>query len=48
MGLSVQVKAAVDPAVNMIRKLIFDISGAESQALGAEKNKTKSSPEGET
>jgi len=48
MGLSDQVKLAVDPAVNMIKKLIFDIRGDESEALDAEKNKTKSSPEGET
>jgi hydrogenase maturation protease len=48
MGLSDQVKAAVDPAVNMIKKLIFDLSGTESEALDVEKTKTKSSSERET
>ena len=48
MGLSDQVKAAVDPAVNMIKKLIFDLSGTEFEALDVEKTKTKSSSERET
>lgn len=48
MGLSDQVKAAVEPAVNMIKKLIFDLSGTESEALDVEKTKTKSSSERET
>jgi len=48
MGLSEQVKAAVDPAVNMIKKLIFDIRADESGPSDPEKNKTKSSPQGET
>ena len=42
MGLSDRVAAAVEPAVVMITKLILDLTGSESEALGVEKNKTKS------
>ncbi len=48
MGLSAQVAAAVEPAVNMIKKLIVDLTGNESEVLGLEKNKTKSPSEIET
>jgi hydrogenase maturation protease len=45
MGLSDQVAAAVEPAVNMITELIIDLSGNQPGALDAEKTKTKSLPE---
>lgn len=48
MGLSDRVTAAVEPAVNMIEKLIVDLTGNESEVLGLEKSKTKSSSEIET
>jgi hydrogenase maturation protease len=48
MGLSDQVAAAVEPAVNMIKKLIADFSGNQAEALDVEKRKTKSLPELET
>ena len=48
MGLSAQVTAAVEPAVNMIKKLIVDLTVNESEALDVKKNRTKSSLERET
>jgi hydrogenase maturation protease len=48
MGLSAQVAAAVEPAVNMIKKLIVDLTGNESEVLDVEKSKTNSSSEHET
>lgn len=48
MGLSAQVAAAVEPAVNMIKTLIVDLTGNKSKTLNMKKNKTKSSPERET
>lgn len=48
MGLSAEVTAAVVPAVNMIKELIVDLTGNESEASEVKKNKTKSSLECET
>ena len=48
MGLSAQVAAAVEPALNMIKELIVDLTGNESEVLEVKKNKTKSSLERET
>jgi hydrogenase maturation protease len=45
MGLSERLAAAVEPAANMIKKLIVDLTGSTSEASEVEKSKTKSFPE---
>ena len=42
MGLSERVAAAVEPAVNMIQKLIGDLSQTDRCWAGAKKSKTRS------
>ena len=48
MGLSDRVAAAVEPAADMIKKLIVDLTGNEPELLAVEKNKTEPRSELET
>jgi hydrogenase maturation protease len=45
MGLSAQVAAAVEPALNMITKLIVDLTDSDPEAFEAKESKTKLSSE---